>query len=297
MNSTKKHKLAKLFFILLSFACLRTAAQDEQKDVSLKLAYFNSNNKTHYLAASAKTKVSGKFQPAAGVNIKFYITNDSVPSHFLGEVATNEKGDAVLMMPPAAQSEWQKNAQPAFVAVSPQTKTYAESRADLAITKAKIKIDTTEDRKIMASVLRFDGTTWTPVPDVEMKVAVKRLGGDLNVGETETYTTDSTGAITADFLRDSLPGNQKGILTLVAKVEDNDTYGNLSAEIQAPWGVAVRYISPFDKRTLFARRGHAPIWLETMAYSIILLVWGVILYLMFLVSKIKKLGYAGPAVR
>jgi len=109
------------------------------------------------------------------------------------------------------------------------------------------------------------------------------------VSETQTYTTDSTGAISADFKRDSLPGIN-GNLTLIAKVEDNDTYGNLTVETQVPWGNRLEYISRFDRRTLFARRGHSPIWLELLAYSIIVVVWLILVYLLGQLRKIKRLG-------
>ena len=77
---------------------------------------------------------------------------------------------------------------------------------------------------------------------------------------------------------------------IVAKVEDNDIYGNLSSEKTVPWGVATNFISQYDRRTLFARRGHSPIWLEMLAYSIIVGVWGVLIYLIVQIKKLKSLG-------
>jgi hypothetical protein len=46
----------------------------------------------------------------------------------------------------------------------------------------------------------------------------------------------------------------------------------------------------FDHRSLFARRGHSPIWLELLAYGIVAVVWAVIIYLLFQIRNIKKLG-------
>jgi hypothetical protein len=130
------------------------------------------------------------------------------------------------------------------------------------------------------------------VKGVELKVAVKRMDADLGVSETQTYTTDSTGTINAEFKRDGLPGDSKGNLILVAKVEDNDQYGNLSVEKSVPWGAIPSYQTNFFKRTLFARRGQSPLWLELLAYSIIVAVWAVLIYLILQLNKIKKLGRA-----
>jgi hypothetical protein len=77
---------------------------------------------------------------------------------------------------------------------------------------------------------------------------------------------------------------------LVASVVDNETYGNLTAEIIVPWG---KYYAPslkFNERTLFARRGLTPLWLELLAYAIVVAVWTVIIYLVLQIKKLKRLG-------
>jgi hypothetical protein len=125
---------------------------------------------------------------------------------------------------------------------------------------------------------------------IEMVLAVKRLDGNLNISETATYTTDSLGAVTGEFTRENLPGDQKGNLILVANIIDNDVFGNVEAESTVPWGKPLVYTNNFNHRSLFARRGLSPIWLELLAYGIILLVWAVIIFLVFQIRKIIQLG-------
>jgi hypothetical protein len=96
--------------------------------------------------------------------------------------------------------------------------------------------------------------------------------------------------VNADFKLLNLPGDSLGNLVLIAKVEDNDNYGNLTTEKTVPWGKEARYQAPFNQRSLFARRGWSPLWLEWMAYSIIAAVWFVLLYLFLQIRKLKKLG-------
>ena len=57
-----------------------------------------------------------------------------------------------------------------------------------------------------------------------------------------------------------------------------------------PWGLYVKPVSNFGERALWAARGKAPVWLMFMAYSIIAAVWGVILYLIVQIIKIRKIG-------
>ena len=106
------------------------------------------------------------------------------------------------------------------------------------LTKARIKLDTSADKKIVATLVEQKESKWVPVKGVDMKIAVKRMGGDLNVNETPTYTTDSLGIASADFKQLNLPGDSAGNLILIASVEDNDLYGNLTAEKTVPWGIA-----------------------------------------------------------
>lgn len=118
------------------------------------------------------------------------------------------------------------------------------------------------------------------------------MDGNLSVGDEDFYTSDSTGVSSAEFKRDSIPGDQKGIITLVAEVDDNDTYGNLVTEKTVDWGKAIGPSQKnfFTQRTLWSRGSEAPIWLLFTVWSIVIGIWGTIIYLLFQILKIKKLG-------
>ncbi len=285
------NKHSKIFFsaILLQLLAITAFSQAEKNDLSLSISYFNNNNHTQYLVAHAKSKIDGKFQMIPNINLSFYIATEDA-ANLLGKAVTNEKGDALLFIPPTAKDEWKKSAKVSFIIVSQKTKGFDEAKGNVEITKAKIQIDTAADRKITATLLELKDTVWTPVKAIDVKFAIKRMDADLNVAETPTYATDSLGVASADFKRDSLPGDSKGNLTLIAKVEDNDVYGNLSSEKIVPWGKSIKYFTEYDKRTLFARRGKSPLWLELLAYSIVVAVWGVLIYLFGQIKKLKQLG-------
>lgn len=278
-----------LYIFILPFLVVGQAA--EKARLSLNLKYYNNNNKVQYLVANAKAKIDGKFQQIAKIPVSIYISNDSSKDNLLGTGITNEKGEFLILIPPTAKQEWDKTKSPTFVAKSKATDKFDEAEGDVTITKAKIQIDTADGRIINAKVLELKDTNWVPVKGVDLTIGVKRLGGSLNVNETQTYTTDSLGQVSAEFKRDSLPGdNLTNKLTLIATVADNDTYGNITTELPVNWGVSETYISNFNHRTLFSRRGHSPIWLEFLAYGIIIVVWGTLIYLLNSLVKIYKLG-------
>ncbi len=262
----------------------------EKNTLVLGVKYYNDNNAAQHLVISAKSKIDGKFQKIGNIAVKVFITNDSNKNNFIGGGITSERGEFILFIPPSAKTEWVKSPTQNFIAISAANKLYEEARAETTITKAKIKIDTADGKIVNAKLFIKVDTSWQPMAGVEMVLAVKRLDGNLNISETATYTSDSAGAISGEFKRDSLPGDQKGNLILVANIIDNDVYGNVAAEIMVPWGKPLVYTTNYNHRSLFARRGHSPIWLELLAYGIILLVWAVIIYLGFQIRNIIKLG-------
>jgi hypothetical protein len=286
--------LHKIKFVLLLASLLVAAsqsnAQDEAKpEVLVTYRYFVRNNNFQYLLVQTKIKADNKIQPMPGVVLKLFL-DESVPENLISKVRTNEKGEAKAVL----KALWDSSATHKFLAVVEATSAEEETTTELDITKAKIVLDTVNEegtRKVRAQVLAFENGEWIPAKDVELKMGVSRLGGVIKIGEEESYTTDSLGYAEGEFLIDSLPAaDEKGNIVLVAKMEDNELYGNLSMEKTVPWGAYFTRKSNFNGRSLWATRDKTPLWLLFMAYSIMAGVWGVIVYLVFGLIKIKRLG-------
>ena len=260
-------------------------------DMNISLRYFSYNNKIPYVLVNTKTKVEGKWQPVKNIGVSVFL--DSItPLNLVGKVNTDENGNAQLIVPAALKPVWDASPGHKFLAESDQNKQFAAATSDIEIIKAKITVDTTivdNAKSITVKVLESKGDNWVPVKDVEVKIGIQRMNSVLPVGKEATYTTDSTGEVTAEFKRDSLPAD-KGLLTLVVNVEDNDKYGNLILEQSLPWGVNLQKADDWNKRTLFSTRFKTPIWLLFMAYSIMAAVWGVLIYLLIQIARIRKLG-------
>jgi len=287
--------LLKLVAILaFAFIGKTVFAQKETKtDILVSYRYFVKNNTLPYLLVQTKIKADNKLQVLPGVVLKLFL-DQSIPENLIAKVRTDEKGMAKAALPVSLKTIWDSSATHKFLAVMEATSLEEETSTELEITKAKIVLDTvTEEgiRKVTAQVLGLENGEWTPVKDLEVKIGVRRLGGDIKIGEEENYTTDSLGQLTAEFKIDSLPADdKKGNIVLIAKTEDNDRFGNLFQEKTVPWGAYFERQTNFNQRSLWATRDKTPIWLLLMAYSIVAAVWGVILYLIFGLVKIKNLG-------
>jgi hypothetical protein len=293
MKLNNHHKLFIILLFLFGTAMNKINAQDSAASTTvLSIRYFLPENKVPYIEVSTKKKVGRKFEPVKGIPVSIYF-NEVSATNLLGKLITAINGEARVALPPSFKAAWDLLNEIKFLAVSDSSAGVASLSGDVTIKKAILVIDTTTTdgvRTVTAQLKEKTGNDWVAVKDIEMKLGIKRMLGNLTVGDAETYTSDSTGIASAEFKRDSIAGDEKGNLILVGRVEDNDTYGNLVVEKSVPWGKAEKADTHFWHRTLWSTGDRAPIWLLCIALSIIIGVWGVIIYLIRQIIKIKKMG-------
>jgi hypothetical protein len=299
----KKMKKNKFTFLLLPLLCMLIAgsmAAQEDSAVAktvIKLKYYNDNSSMQYLVLENFLKTGKKIEPLKNKTFDIFLDSNNAES-FISKAITDNAGKAKAFIPPSLKALWEAAPKHKFiVAASAANKNEQEIIKEFEIAKARITLDTATSEEGIKSITvmaeQYTNEEWKAIPDMEMKIGIARLGGILSAGDEETYTTDSTGAVTVELKKDSLPGDLKGNIVLVAKVEDNDQYGNLLVNKTVPWGVSVKSDNTFfDQRTLWSTRFKTPLWLLFMAYSIVIGVWGTIIYLITQIIKIKKLGAA-----
>lgn len=291
----KKLLKNKILFTLACFSCFTTSVVGQEvskPELMTTLHYLVNNNRFQYLQVHSQIKAENKLQPAKNVVFQLYLDSIST-ENVIAKIKTDEKGVAKSLIPVALKDKWSSSTTHKFIAVSNALTEIESTTTELEIAKAKIVMDTVNEegqRKVVAEVLRYENGEWLPTKDVELKIGIRRLGSIIKVGEDESYTTDSVGQASAEYKLSEMPGDKKGNIILVARVEDNENYGTLSVEQIVPWGVYVSKENNFGKRSLFASRGKAPVWLLSMAYIIMALVWGVLVYLIFQLFQIKKAG-------
>ncbi len=267
-------------------------AQEAKKSpLSVSVGYHLVNNQAQFVVATLKTKVERRFMPAEDVEVKFYLDKDSASGGvFLGKGKSNTRGRVSMAIAPTAQNAWKASADHKIVAMTAKTDKYNETSTEGSVIKTRVTLDTAEEKGVKMTFEEWKGDKWSPVPGVEFKLGIKRLLSDLNISETETYVTDSLGQVAGTFKREKLPGDEHSNIVLVAKFDDNDTWGSLRFEKTVPWGVVTKKEGGAIGRELWGGRFHSPWWLIAFTYSIIIGVWGTVFYLIYMILKIRTIG-------
>ncbi|MGZ8550240.1 MAG: hypothetical protein ACXWV2_06250 [Chitinophagaceae bacterium] len=150
-----------------------------------------------------------------------------------------------------------------------------------------IKMDfiRTDTSKICKATVLADSI---PVEGPEVHLYVKSLYALLPVGKV--VATDESGVANIDFPMD-LPGDRNGLLTVIAKIEGDETYGDAETQAEIKWGVVPDNESfNWSIRSLAASREKAPMFLVIASTLIIIIIWGTIFYIGYQLFRIKKSG-------
>jgi Ni/Fe-hydrogenase subunit HybB-like protein len=274
-----------ILLLLVSFVSPRVLA-DEPAGVktSLHLEFFNREG-AKSLSATLKGQAEGKFFPLGDLKVNFYYTSGK-EKKALGTVATSGKGKAVLDIPEEITSSGGEKGVYAYSASFEGNDKYRSSSGSLEIKNVSMELSffQKEGEKEMSCKASEAGPDGKPVPlsDVKIEFYVPRTFSLLKVGEG----TMADGVANVEFPV-TLPGDSAGNLTIVAKIEDNDSYGNVEATGMINWG---KPLPPMK----IAKRGlgdtDAPLW---MVYTLIILlsvVWFHYMYIIFTVFRIRWLG-------
>jgi len=125
-----------------------------------------------------------------------------------------------------------------------------------------------------------------PVAEKEVLFYVKRFYSNLPIGSG--VETDENGVAIAEFPLD-LHSGKDGIITVIARIEDDDEYGTVEAQKDIKWGVYHRHEKElWGHRSLSAARDKAPTYLIIVSNGIIAIIWGTLVYVIFQIFRIKR---------
>ena len=159
---------------------------------------------------------------------------------------------------------------------------FAQEQKQAILKLSFLQTDTTKTCKI--TVL----SDTIPVKGTEVHLYVKRMYGLFAIGKATA--TDESGVAEISFPMD-LPGDANNMITVIAKIEGDEIYGDVETESTVKWGaVSTSESYNWTNRSLSASREKAPMILVIASVSIILGIWGTILYLIFQLFRIRQSG-------
>ena len=249
----------------------------------IEFVSIQKNDNSVDLKTSVKAKINGTLTKLAGLKIEFTIGADST-AKILGEAITDSKGVAIFTCKPdqlTTDKEGKLNFKVSFAG-----KDSIESAEEMIVVKrGRLEIvPVKEDSLLTVKVKLFDLSTGTemPVDSTTLGVYVKRLFSALKLGEGET---DATGETTVEIPND-LPGDAKGNLTLLARLDENETYGNIEASVIQQWGMPISDEIKELPRALWS--SHPPIWMLITFIILVTAVWGHYIVIIFELFRLRK---------
>ena len=235
------------------------------------------------LKATVQAKISGTLTKLPGLKIEFTIGSDSLTKK-LGDAITDSRGFVLFNCKPellTTDAEGKLNFKASFAgkdSLEAVEEVVAVKRARLEITPVK------EDSLLTVNVKLVDLSTGTetPVPETDLGVFVNRLFSALKLGEGKT---NESGEATIE-IPNNLPGDDKGNITLLARLEENETYGNLEASVMQQWGTPVSSELKDLPRALWSP--HPPIWMLVTFVVLMSAVWGHYLVIIIQLIRLRK---------
>ncbi len=252
----------------------------------IDIGYHQSDSAVRYLTIKVRKKVEKRFQPVGEVSVQVSLDLPDGPME-LGKVVTNKKGEGEIALGDDAMKAIKTLDEYSFSAEIAETDSVEQTSESVTVKASRMKIETNDaDKSIIVLLEAKNEGNWEPVAGAELGVFIQRRFGKVAVGK-DNYTTDENGKVESTFDTE-IPGDKDGVLSLEASLEDNDELGSISASTRAQWGLHLQPVGNFGKRTLWATRDKTPWWLLVFPNAMIAGVWGVIVYLIVSLFRIKK---------
>ncbi len=153
----------------------------------------------------------------------------------------------------------------------------------------RIELAASEETHSLTAFLTTADSVRVPLGEVDVHYYIKRDFGLMRFGEISNYTSEK-GKVTVSF-PDGIIGDDQGNVTVLARIENDFLYKNNESAVVLRWGsLLVTEDAKFNERTLWGSRSKSPVWLLILANGILAGVWGVILYILYNLFRIKKAG-------
>lgn len=286
----KKSKIVETGFLpafLLLLACMLVlpnwgGAQDDEEQVMhkarLKTSFLKKSEGNREINAALYARIDRKLVYLPGQELELYVENDTI-RELLATKATDEDGKAVFFLPTDVLQYADSSGTLTYLVEFAGSDTLKSTDSDLTIQDAGLAMDLEMDEDSLKTVtVRAVSPEITeeydPFEYITVKLYVKRLFGNLKIGEAEF----AGGEASFEF-PDDIPGGTTGMITLLARVEDTDEFGTVQVSQESDWGVV---IVPDQAEASFT----SPFW--RIAAIVLIFILPAVILLRFIIMYFRK---------
>lgn len=273
-----------LFFSVLPFFPVDLFSQEVQViNPYIQLQYFKNSDDQRILQTILTYSKNRMEIPLSGMEITFFTGMEKKGS--LATVFTDNKGVAKFEIASDMILSTNRDGTWSFSSEFKGNDTIKSGTSEITVKDVRLDlvlslIDTIKTITVNAFV-KENGTE-KPVSGEAIKVYVPRMFSLLPINE---LTLDEAGTASVEFPPD-LPGDSSGLLTIIAKFEENQTFGNVEKRSTLKWGVPTKYSEPKFHRALWTKT--APKWMIYTLSVLLAGVWGHYLFAIISLIRIRN---------
>lgn len=269
-----------LLSILLFFSLNVFSKEVTSISPYISLQYFKYTDDQRVLQTTLTYSSNRMELPLPAMEISFFTGADK--KELIGTLLTDNKGIARLELTDIMKVNADRDGKWVFSSGFKGNDTIEAGSSEITVKDVKLEMvlsvaDSIKTITVKASIMEKGKEK--PVSGEAVKVYVPRMFSLLPISE---LTLNESGTATVDFPSD-LPGDKEGNLTLIAKFEENETFGNVEKRETLLWGTPTDYSVPVTHRALWTKI--APKWMIYTLSVLLAGVWGH--YLFALISLIR----------
>ena len=283
MTDMKKYIPRTILLLSLVILFSVSAFSQEKTMISpyIQLQYLKNTDGQRILKTSLTYSKNRMELPLPGMKISFY---KGAGKELIATIVTDSKGIAGLELASDLKLPVDRDGMWALSSEYKGNDTIEAGTSELTIKDVSLEMALTEADSIKTitinAFIKENGKD-KPVSGEAVKIYVPRMFSLLPIGE---ITLDEAGAGTLEFPSD-LPGDSLGFLTVIAKFEENATFGNVENQSTLKWGVPTVYSEPKFHRALWTKT--APKWMIYTLSVLLAGVWGHYLFAIISLVRIK----------
>jgi len=272
-----------LVLSVLPFFTAGTFAQEVTKiSPYITLQYLKNTDNQRILQTTLTYSKNRIEIPLSGMEIFLFTGTDKKEK--IASVVTDSKGIAKFKLTGDSKLISDKNGAWAFSSEYKGNDTIAAGTSEIIIKDVNLEmlltlVDSIKTITVKATVM--ENGKEKPVTGEVVKIYVPRMFSLLPIGE---LTLNDAGEASIEFPSD-LPGDKEGNVTLIAKFEENPTFGNVEKRETLKWGLTTDYSVPTSHRALWTKT--APKWMIYTLSVLLTGVWGHYLFALISLIRIK----------